>query len=69
MFHDLIANFVIPLYVYLVYSLSFISFGGLGSFLTFLLTYGAVVYILKSRELRYRYINYGCLGFRLMINS
>ena len=28
LFHDLIVNFVIPLYVYnLVYSLSFISFG------------------------------------------
>ena len=47
-FHDLIVNFLIPLYVniYLVYSLSFINFGGLGSFLTYLLTCGAVVLIL-----------------------
>ena len=39
LFHDLIVNFLIPLYVniYLVYSLYFINFGGLGSFLICLL--------------------------------
>ena len=50
-FHDLIVNFLILLYVniYLVYSLSFINFGGLGSFLTYLLTCSAVVLILEYR--------------------
>ena len=55
-----IVNFLIPLYVniYLVYSLSFINFGGLGSFLTYLLTCGAVVLILEyCIELRYRFMN------------
>ena len=44
-FHYLVINFLIPLYVniYLVYSLSFINSGGLGSFLTYLLTCSAVV--------------------------
>ena len=48
-FHDLIVNFLIPLYVniYLVYSLFFINFGGLSSFLTYLLTCGAVVLVLE----------------------
>ena len=51
MFHDFIVSFLIPLYVniYLVYSLSFIYFSGLGSFLTYLLTCGVVVLILKYR--------------------
>ena len=50
-FYDLIVNFLIPLYVnmYLVYSLSFINFGGLGSFLAYLLTCVAVVLVLEYR--------------------
>ena len=44
-------NFLIPLYVniYLVYSLPFFNFGGLGSFLIYLLTCGPVVLILEYR--------------------
>ena len=56
MFHDFIINILMPLYVniYLVYSLSFIYFGGSGSFLTYLLTCGAVV---LSIELHYKFMN------------